>query len=450
MRPSRVSGSDGKHDPSLSYEDARDLARHPDAAVRGRLASRPDVRPEVLYYLAADPVPDVRIEIAQNLATPPQANLILARDGDERVRCELAAKIGRLMPHLPAEVHNKLRDITIQVLEILARDELSRVRQIIADTLKEVVNAPPHVIRWLAHDIDPAVATPVLQFSPLITDNDLVELIESTPVRGVLAAIARRHGLSAAVCDAIVTTDDAEAIADLLGNSSAQVTEDTLDYTVERAREVTEWQEPLVKRPRLPVMTLRKLAGFVADSLLSVLTQRGDLPREAFLEVSQIVRQRLAAAGKSDAVSTAAHAATPVAANDGGAEPIGIERDASPAKLARLSRHVQQLYAKGALGEEQIAEALDKGEVDFARLAIAFKAGLPPTLVARVIASRSGQGMAALAWKAGLSVSFAVSLQERLAHVPTAEIVRSSDGETYPMAAAEMMRLIDAFSGQGF
>ncbi len=34
---------------AIEYEDARDLARHPDMQVRRKLARRADVKPEILY-----------------------------------------------------------------------------------------------------------------------------------------------------------------------------------------------------------------------------------------------------------------------------------------------------------------------------------------------------------------------------------------------------------------
>ena len=40
----------------ISYEDAKQLIAHPDAAVRAGLSLRSDVQPEILYYLAEDPV----------------------------------------------------------------------------------------------------------------------------------------------------------------------------------------------------------------------------------------------------------------------------------------------------------------------------------------------------------------------------------------------------------
>lgn len=423
-----------------TYEETRELLRHPDSAVRRKLAGRQDVRPEILYYLAEDASPDVRLEIAANQATPAQANLILARDTDDTVRCELAGKIAKLMPDLSPDDQGKVRELTIQVLEILARDQLSRVRQILAETLKDVGHAPPHVIRWLARDIDILVAAPVLQFSPLLTDNDLVEIIESAPVQGALGAIARRPGLSASLCDAIVTTDDHRAIAELLANSSAQVREETLDYMAERAREVTSWQPPFVKRLRLPRGIVCKLAGFVADSLLSVLAQRKDLAPDVLQEVTAVVRQRVANEAKPlPDLGTA----------------MALEDDVPEGKLDRLilrkkgvllAQYVQQLYAKGQLDEEAVAEALALGNEEFVVRALALKAGVAPTLVNRVIAAHSAKGITALAWKSGLTARFSVKLQTRLARIAPNEVLNAKNGVDYPLAAEEMNKLLRFFS----
>lgn len=437
----RMFGRPGLGSRELTYEEARDLASHPDSTVRRELAARQDVRPEILYYLAVDASSDVRLEIAANATTPAKADLILARDGDDRVRCELAGKIARLMPHLPEDAQNRLRDITIEVLEILARDQLTRVRQILSETLKDVANVPPHVIRWLARDIDLMVAAPVLQFSPLLTDNDLVEIIESAPVQGALAAISRRHGLSAGLCDAIVTTDDVTAIADLLGNSSAQVREETLDYLAERSREVTVWQSSLVQRPRLPRGTVRKLAGFVADSLLSVLSQRRDLPSDVLEEVAAVVRQRVETNGPPTGASNGGGKKSKAVDENG-----TLDRTTLREKGAKLVQYVQKLHATGKLDEDAIDEALGLGSEEFVALALALKAGVPLTVVSRVIAAHSAKGITALAWKAGLGMRFAIKLQTRVARVTPADVLNAKDGTDYPLTPDEMTWLINFFS----
>jgi uncharacterized protein (DUF2336 family) len=176
-RPSEAGGD-------LDYDRAREMARHPDAVVRRRLAKRGDARPEILYYLADDSASEVRREIAANEATPPHAYKSLAHDVDEDVRCDLARKIARLTPGLTSDERDKIRELTLEALEILASDEIVRVRQVIAETLKDVADVPRYIIQRLARDSELAVAAPVLEFSPLLTDDGLVEIIESSAVVG--------------------------------------------------------------------------------------------------------------------------------------------------------------------------------------------------------------------------------------------------------------------------
>lgn len=74
---------------TISYEDSKELATHADAAVRTKLAQRKDVRPEILYFLAEDPDPDVRRAVAENAAAPDLSHVLLAGDADEEVRTGL-------------------------------------------------------------------------------------------------------------------------------------------------------------------------------------------------------------------------------------------------------------------------------------------------------------------------------------------------------------------------
>jgi len=82
----------------------------------------------------------------------------------------------------------RLRKMTYDVLDILVRDQVTRVRQVIAEALKDVADAPPDIIRLLAHDCEIVVAGPVLQYSPLLSDEDLLEIIGEVPIPGALAA----------------------------------------------------------------------------------------------------------------------------------------------------------------------------------------------------------------------------------------------------------------------
>ncbi|MBF0334450.1 MAG: DUF2336 domain-containing protein, partial [Alphaproteobacteria bacterium] len=285
---------------SLSYEEARELAHHPDPKVRRTLAAREDVRPEILYYLAGDPSPEVRHEIASNRSTPPQADLLLAADADDEVRKVLAGKVARLAPDLSADEQDRLRRMTYEALVLLARDQIVRVRQIISETLKDVADAPPEVIRRLAADVEMVVSTPVLENSPVLTDDDLLEIIESSPTPAALSAISRRRGVRARVAEAIAASEDTAAIAILLANRSAQIREETLDMLIDRAPGIKTWHAPMVQRPQLSPKAAARLAQFVAENLLEALNRRQDLPPETLAAVAATVRRRIDEDGGAD------------------------------------------------------------------------------------------------------------------------------------------------------
>jgi hypothetical protein len=125
-----------------------------------------------------------------------------------------------------------------------------------------------------------------------------------------------------------------------------------------------------------------------------------------------------------------------------------LDRFAMRKKGAMLVQYVQQLYAKGELDEAAVAEALAMENEEFVTRALAFRAGVAPTLVSRVVAARSAKGITALAWKAGLSMEFAATLQARLAHIASADVLTAKDGAEFPLTPDEMNQLIRSFGEQ--
>lgn len=275
------------------YEKAKKLAKAESAADRSALAARPDTQPEILYFLAEDADVKVRRTVATNSATPPHAGMILARDDDEDVRCNVARQIGRLAPGLDAEATNRIGAVVNEVLETLAQDQVPRVRRILAEELKDAMNVPAAVICRLAKDADAAVACPVLEYSPVLDDEILMEIIQASPETAALSAISRRQSLDTSVSDAVVDTQDQQAIAALLSNKSAQIREETLDRLVEQAEHIPQWHQPLVDRPVLSARAVMRLAEFVADKMLADLESRADLDPETAKAVSATLKQRL-------------------------------------------------------------------------------------------------------------------------------------------------------------
>ena len=393
-----------------SYEEAKRLAADADPAVRADLASCPDLGPEILYYLSEDPSPEVRRRAALNERTPPQANLILARDSDEAVRRNLAGKVARLLPHLGGRGKARAERQVVETLELLARDQATRVRQILAETLRDMTEAPPAVIRRLAGDAEDVVACPVLEFSPLLTDQDLLEIVAEGCASSRLSAISRRQGLGEAVADAVVGAKDRAAVAALLANNSAQIREETLDALVDQARDVTAWHEPLVRRPRLSPRMVRKLAAFVAENLLRNLQNRKELDGETARLVAEEVRRRVA----EDATSVSEDSS----ALDGGT---------------------------GQPEDDGLLEALARGDRALVRELLVRRSAMDEAAVERILAAGSAKGITALAWKAGLGMRVATQLQLRMGGIPPGDVLHARDGVDYPLTDDEMIWQLDFF-----
>lgn len=407
---------------TIDYDRAKRIAGDASPLRRRRLAARRDVQPEILYFLAEDVDAGVRRAVAANNLAPIQADQALVRDSDDEVRCKLARKVARLAPQLSGDERDRIGDIVFEILDLLARDELPRVRRILAEELNQTANVPAGVIEHLARDGVTEVAAPVLEFSPLLGDEIMAEIIASRPVQAVLQAISRREGLSGDVCDTIVEIDDEKAITALLSNRSAQIREETLDRLIDRAADVPAWHAPLVRRPALSQRNILRLAQFVAESLLDELVTRHDIDPGTARTVAEAVRTRLRRGGRAR-----------------GSGPDGAAMDQTPqARAERMRRD-------GRLDEAAVLDALGKGDRVFVTAALAALAGVPVEVVQKAVSLESAKGLTALAWKAGLGMRAAVQLQLRLAHIGPDSVLRPRNGTDYPMAPEDMRWQIEFF-----
>jgi hypothetical protein len=405
----------------VTYEQARDLLDHPDAEVRLELARRTDLEPEILFYLARDPDPAVRRVIAVNAATPYKASLMLAADDDEDVRFDLAERIGRLVPDFDKSDADKAWRTVHQVLTLLVRDQLPRVRRAIAEALKSVSDAPYDIISKLARDPITAVAAPVLEFSPVLTDEDLIDIIQSSPLTSSLMAISRRINVGEEVSNAIVGTADVSAITSLLNNQSAQIREETLDAIIDAAPVFPTWHEPLVRRRQLPGRAALRIASFIADSLLQKLAARTDFDAATTSALALIVRQKL---GRGE------HPALAVV------DPLAAALD--PAALSSAVASARELKRSGKLANADVMAFAQDGLSPMAVAALAVNANLPVEAVADVVRSSSAKGMLAIAWAGNLTADEASVLQLKVARVLPANVIQPRKDGWYDAAEAEL------------
>jgi len=427
-----ISSADG----SLTYDQAKKLAADNDPVVRRQLARYSNVQPEVLYFLADDADPLVRIEIARNENTPQLADDLLVGDANPDVRGHLALKIAKLAPGLSKDERNEVFQHSISILEKLARDQIIKVRQVIANTLKDVANAPHDIIKQLAMDAESLVATPILELSPVLTDEDLLEIIKSSPASNSLTAISGRSSVAESVSEAIVGTNDKKAVTALLANSSAQIREETLDGLIEQSRNVNAWQEPLVRRPKLSSKAAVKLAGFVADNLLRIIEDRADLDPNTIRALKFEVQRRIDnEAGNGSVLDDIKNLVDQEKSGAG---------DGKPTEEFNISlRSAKRLLRSGKLKASDIQDALAKNDRSFVISALAVRSAMPLRVVEKIIESKDADSLTALTWKADLPMALSSKLQASIAGISAGKTLHPDDDGGFPLAEEDMSATLD-------
>lgn len=394
----------------LSESQAKADARHRDPARRRRVAADSQVAPELLYYLARDVSPVVRLAVAQNPRTPRQADLMLAVDEQAEIRTAIARKVTGQLGSMPRDDRAQIWQLTLSLLEALARDDLSGVRQLVAESARDLARLPPALACTLARDREASVAVPALGYPGRLADQELVEVVVGAHDQRIIGAVARRPSIGAIVSDAVVERGDESAIGILLENRTAEIRPVTLEGVIDRAPGVRSWHEALVARPDLTRIGADRLAQFVEPRLVAQLEARPDLNRGP---------------------------EPPAAAEAADADPSGEAPREDPA--ARAAR----LHADGGLSEEVVIEAIGT-DLDFLLAALALKSRLPPAAVAKIFAANSANAFTALAWRAGYSMRLALQLQLRIGRLPHKARLGAVEGG-WPLSRDEMTVQIEFF-----
>lgn len=409
-----------------AYEKAKNIAASTNLAERKRLAEDHLTPPEILFFLAEDDDRRIREAVAANTATPRHADQFLAKDESEDVRSIVARKVAAIAPNLSSERRDSIRKLTIEVLETLALDHVDRVRAVLADAVKHLPDAPPEmvsrVIEVLARDTVLSVSGPILEHSPLLADELLVEIIRNEPVAGAIAAISRRQAVSERVSDAVVGAKDDAAIAELLNNKSAQIREETLDELIETASDRPVLHRPLVTRPKLLGRHALSLARFVGYALVAELSKRADLGAEASAQLARELERRLEE--------------NPELA-EGGKEGEHVLTGRERAK---------QMHENGTLTEDAVREAVSEGKRPFVLAALELVSGLPEDAVHSLASSINPKAVVALVWKAGYSMEFALQLQLRLANIPPEKALKPTDEGGFPLNEDQLSWQIELVS----
>ena len=258
-------------------------------------------------------------------------------------RAEIAVKIAGQHPALSSAQRKLAEDI----FRLMVKDAEVRVREALSRQLKENPLVPHDVALTLARDVD-AVALPMLQFSEVLTDEDLIEIVRAQSPEKQVAVASRAH-VSSGVAEALVDSHNETVVATLVSNEGAELTEATLQRVVDEFGASEAVGKPLVERASLPVTVAERLMAKVSENLRVALAARQDLSPETVANLLLQARE-LAVLGLADS-------------------------DTDVAKL------VDHLYRNNRLTPSIILRAVCMGDTTFFETALAKLARLLPAVV---------------------------------------------------------------------
>ena len=294
----------------------------------------------------------------------------LLSDPSAETRAETAAKVADEFG--TGGLSDGERAIAEEIFRVMAKDVELLVRETLSQSIQHIPDVSSDIARVLAEDKNDSVALPILEFSKALSDDDLIDILDTAkPNRQV--AIAHRESVSAVVSDAIVERGSEDAVVALVSNTGAEIAERTYDKVVDKYGESERVQEPLVKRERLPLTIAERLVAKVSDSLKEYLVTHHELSPEVASDLLLESRERAVV------------------------RLLG-EDDDHP-DVADLVRQMDQ---HGRLSASIILRALCTGDLNFFEAAVAHKADVP-LHNARVLIHDDGDlGLRALYEKAAL------------------------------------------------
>ena len=185
-----------------------------------------------------------------------------------------ALALGYLYSPMTPEIRREAEAALTTVLD----DPSPLVRRVLAEAFASAVEAPHHCILALAND-QPEIAALVLERSPVLSDQDLLDCVAAGDA-AMQAAIARRPDLCAGVSATLAEMASLAAVRALAGNPAADVPEFSLRRMVERFGADASLREALLARAELPTCVRLDLVCAGASALTGFVRDCGWLSEE--------------------------------------------------------------------------------------------------------------------------------------------------------------------------
>lgn len=265
------------------------------------------------------------------------------------------------------QLSDQERGLAEDICRVMLTDAEVRVRAALSEMLKNSKELPHDMAVAMARDVD-TVALPVLEFSEVLNEDDLLAIVASDS-EGKQVAIAHRAVVAPKLAEALVESGSEVVVAELLANDGAEIGETAYNTVLEKYADSDRIKEPMALRKTLPVGIAERLVKVVSDRLQDHICAHHELPAD--LAGDLIMRSRERATMSLSGEHTA-------------------------------QALVTSLVENGRLTPSIVCRAVCMGDLAFFESAISVLSSIPLENVRTLIHDRGQLGLAALYDRTGL------------------------------------------------
>lgn len=188
----------------------------------------------------------------------------LMNNPDSSNKVDIVEKISA--HYLDHDMSEQEKAVANEIFRLLMKHAEVEVRKSLSDNLISSDELPRDIVLSLAHDVED-VSVPILEFSEILTDEDLVEIVKTSRYVNAQIAVANRNSVSDAVSQALVETGNKDVVENLMLNENASITEQTYNSAIVQFSSSTEIVDAMITRGSIPGRVISLMTEKVSDDI---------------------------------------------------------------------------------------------------------------------------------------------------------------------------------------
>lgn len=316
----------------------------------------------------ASPSPDESVPVLTQLDVD---RLLADPSADSRMHV-----LNRVYHHYEEEAFGEREHaVAEQIFRLLMKDVVIAVREALSQHIQHNPNIPRDIALYVSQDIE-SVAVPMLTHSPVLSDSDLVAIIEANSDLSKLLAITKREALSHRVSEALVEVKHPDVVESLVRNEKADISDQTYSKILEHFRGEQPVMQAMVDRAHIPLQIVQRLVHETSAAVAAQLKHKYKLSDDQL---------------KKDTSETQEDVLLYLLAN----------------RVSEQEMHVlvTQMHVDHRLTPTLVMKGLCRGQLNFFTTALACLAGIPVENASRLLSDKGNLGFDGLYAKAGLPES---------------------------------------------